>query len=251
MATVKVACPACGKRYKVAEEQLQRRTACKECGHSFLLADGLVEERAEQTRPAAEAQWYVEVNGRQTGPHPSDKVFALIEGGQVTADSLAWREGMENWQPLKSVSEFAAAIPPTPIGASGKEAAEPAAATGTVVGQQAMKREGFFSSLFDFSFSRFVMMRVVPVLYGLAMLICTVIFLAITIASIAAGARAEHALALVAGIIIGPIVGALVAFLYLLLARLWLEMIVVAFRIAENSRTIAEHTGIIAERGKM
>jgi len=247
MATVRVACPACGKKYKVAEEQLQRRVLCKECGHSFVPAHARVDERTEGDRPAIGAQWYVEINGRQTGPHPSDKVLALIQGGQVTADSLAWRQGMDKWQPLKSISEFAAAIPPGPIGAPVEDPAKRGAATAAVVGAQAVKSDGFFSHLFDFSFSHFVMMRVVRVLYALVIFACVIIFFAIMAATILAAVE-QGPPALVGSVILGSIFGALIAFLYLLLGRLWLEMVVVAFRIAEDTRTIAKHTAIIVER---
>jgi hypothetical protein len=111
MATVKVACPFCGKIYRVAEEQLQKRTTCRECEQGFLLADAVVQEPPGSASASAEAQWYVEINGTQRGPFARDKVITLFEAGRINGGSLVWREGMGTWQPLKSVTEFAPVVP--------------------------------------------------------------------------------------------------------------------------------------------
>ncbi len=110
MATVKVACPFCGKIYKVAEDQLQKRTTCRECEQGFLLADAVVEEPAGNSNTSTEVQWYVEINGTQSGPFRRDRVLAMLECGQISGGSLVWREGMDTWQPLKSVAEFASVV---------------------------------------------------------------------------------------------------------------------------------------------
>ena len=110
MAIVKVACPSCGKRYEVPEEQLQREAVCKACGHEFAVSEAQLEEERETTS-SGQPQWHVEINGARSGPFEREKVLALFESSEITRNSLVWRQGMEDWQPLKSVSEFASEIP--------------------------------------------------------------------------------------------------------------------------------------------
>jgi len=171
---VRVACPACGKTYRVTEQQLQRRVVCKECGHAFLLADGRVEENAGVVVP----------------PLPESS-----GAGSPVVPDLRHR------------------------GTSDKE--------------------GFFSHLFDFSFSRFVAIRLVSACYILAMLGCACVFVAIAVVGISRGGW---------GVIFGPLLGLLASLVCLLYARLRLEWIAVLFRIAENTKATAERLAAIAER---
>lgn len=89
--------------------------------------------------------------------------------------------------------------------------------------------EGFFSSLFDFNFDKLVTIRVMKVLYILAVLgigLWSVIFL---IGGISRGGGAAIVALIVAplGFIIGVV-----------MARIYLEVVVVLFRILENVRAI-------------
>src|SRR6476659_4486846 len=58
--------------------------------------------------------WYYAAEGRQAGPISQTELAALVQQGQVTMESLVWREGMANWQPLRdvrsSIPELAAAV---------------------------------------------------------------------------------------------------------------------------------------------
>lgn len=52
------------------------------------------------------AQWYYGDNGQQTGPVDEDTVRSAIAAGQLTPQTLVWREGMPNWLPLQQVPEL-------------------------------------------------------------------------------------------------------------------------------------------------
>lgn len=95
-----------------------------------------------------------------------------------------------------------------------------------------MQSRSFFSSLFDFSFSSFVTLRFIKVLYGIFMAIAAIIGLAIffTFAS-------QGGVAIVLALIFAPIA----FFIYLLIYRVLLEFIVVIFRIAENTSIMASN----------
>jgi hypothetical protein len=94
-----------------------------------------------------------------------------------------------------------------------------------------MENKGFFGGLFDLSFTEFVTIRVIKVLYILAILISAIGALVLLIGGIAKGGG----MAFIA-IILAPIA----FFLYILMARIWLEVIIVLFRIAENTGRLVE-----------
>lgn len=90
-----------------------------------------------------------------------------------------------------------------------------------------MDSPGFLSSLLDRSFSRFIAIRMVTLLYTLAMVAAGVVGLAIVVAGLASGSS----LGVLAAVVMGP----LVALLQLVAARIGLELVLVAFRIADNT----------------
>ena len=92
---------------------------------------------------------------------------------------------------------------------------------------------GFFEALFDFSFSEFVTTKIIKFLYALLILIA----IAGGIYFIVTFFRSGFLTGLV-GLIISPIV----VLVYIVGARIWLELVIVMFRIAEYVRDIAERT---------
>jgi hypothetical protein len=94
---------------------------------------------------------------------------------------------------------------------------------------------GFFSKLFDFSFESFITPSIIKVLF---ILLIVVIGLG-ALGMIIAGFVQSALVGLLTLIIVVPIGG----FLYVLFARVWLEIIVVLFRIEENTAIMAEHAG--------
>jgi hypothetical protein len=92
--------------------------------------------------------------------------------------------------------------------------------------------EGFFGRLFDFSFDHFVTPSIIKVLFILILVVIGLGALGMIIAGFTQGALTG----LLTLIIAVPIGG----FLYILFARVWLEIIVVLFRIEEHVATIAE-----------
>ncbi len=64
--------------------------------------------------------WHYAVGGQQQGPVDDTQLDALIQSGTVTQETLVWREGMANWQPLRQAR-------PAP-GGSSAPAAPPMAA---------------------------------------------------------------------------------------------------------------------------
>ena len=96
-----------------------------------------------------------------------------------------------------------------------------------------MGNKGFFGSLFDLSFTEFVTTRIIKVLFVLAIIGSGIGALAVLIGGIASGGAQAFI-----SIILAPIV----FLLYVVLAGIWLEVIIVLFRIAENTGKLVEQS---------
>lgn len=72
----------------------------------------------QQPTPPPLAQFYVAVNGQQTGPFGEQQLAQMIQSNQVTKDTLVWKAGMAAWTAASQVAEiaklFAQAPPPLP-----------------------------------------------------------------------------------------------------------------------------------------
>jgi len=63
-------------------------------------------------------QIYLHLNGEQTGPLTLPRVSSKLVSGEVSPDTLAWREGLDNWYPLTHENwaevGIVASVAPTP-----------------------------------------------------------------------------------------------------------------------------------------
>lgn len=63
------------------------------------------------------ALYYVAVNGQQQGPFDYNTICGYIAQGQITKDTLVWKNGMSGWAAISSQPEFASMFqtpPPLP-----------------------------------------------------------------------------------------------------------------------------------------
>ena len=97
-----------------------------------------------------------------------------------------------------------------------------------------MDNRGFFEALFDFSFAELITPKNIRFLYGAGMIIAGLIVLG----GILAGFRGGP-LRGVAALIFSP----LLFLIYAVLLRIYLEILIVIFRIAEDVRRLAERPG--------
>lgn len=88
--------------------------------------------------------------------------------------------------------------------------------------------KGFFASLFDFSFSSFVTPKLIKVLFILLLVVLGFFYLIFGISL----ASQDSNLGVLWFLVLGP----LMIFIYSLIYRVLLELIMVIFRIYENSR---------------
>jgi hypothetical protein len=76
-------------------------------------------------------EWFVGINGVPVGPIRLSGLRSKAASGAITKESLVWRDGFEEWRPLKSFPELAAIVEE---GLSSTNAALPFAASGAATG---------------------------------------------------------------------------------------------------------------------
>jgi hypothetical protein len=55
----------------------------------------------------ADSWLYIDLNKVQKGPIPESVLLKLLEKGiGVSEDTMVWKQGMENWSAMKTVSEM-------------------------------------------------------------------------------------------------------------------------------------------------
>ena len=66
--------------------------------------------------PNQVAQYYVALNGQQSGPFSLQQIQDSINSGQITQDTLVWTQGMSSWQKASEVlsNYFSQTPPPLP-----------------------------------------------------------------------------------------------------------------------------------------
>jgi uncharacterized membrane protein YccF (DUF307 family) len=109
--------------------------------------------------------------------------------------------------------------------------------------------KSFFRSLFDLSFRSFVTIRLVKVLYILTLILLALAYVGIAVAIFSGGDEQASSIRLdgtvessddggnaVLGVLWLIVFGPLLMFFYVLLYRVFFELIVVVFRIYENTR---------------
>lgn len=59
-------------------------------------------------------QYYLAINNQQVGPLDINTVMGYINNGTINATTLAWRQGMQSWAPIKDLPDFAHVFSPRP-----------------------------------------------------------------------------------------------------------------------------------------
>ena len=92
--------------------------------------------------------------------------------------------------------------------------------------------QGFFTTLFDFSFSEFIVPKILKVLYGLGILGAAIAALGFIVNGFSAG---------VLGGIVMIILSPVIFVIGVILVRVYLEVVLVLFRIADNTAKMVQN----------
>ena len=60
------------------------------------------------------SDWYYAANNEQKGPVNESELKANLASNKLPADTLVWKDGMDNWTPANQVSAFTFRAAPTP-----------------------------------------------------------------------------------------------------------------------------------------
>lgn len=105
-----------------------------------------------------------------------------------------------------------------------------------------MQERSFWSQLFDFSFSSFVTLKVIKVLYGLWIVIGVIAALSTLSGGLGMMGYMHFGYGWSAGAFLLSLIWAVIFFfLWVIGGRVWMETIIVLFRIAENTSILVRH----------
>ena len=94
-----------------------------------------------------------------------------------------------------------------------------------------MDTQGFLGSIFDLSFTEFITIRIIKFLFILGIIFAAIGTLLLIVTGFSNGIGAG---------ILSLVLSPLIFLVYVLLARIWCEMIIVIFRIAENTGRLVD-----------
>jgi hypothetical protein len=195
-----------------------------------------------------ETTWFVSVNGAQAeGQRTTAEVRQMLAADR-SANVLVWRDGMPSWSDARSLPELAPAPAPAPAVPQPTAAATPPAYVspapafpGGGSGIDLKQQAGFLKALFDFKFEAFVTPKMISALYLLSMILIGLGVLAMILSS---------GFGIITAFRFGGIGGAIMPFfmlllspvfgvLYLAFARMFFEIVIVLFKIKDNTETMA------------
>ena len=197
----------------------------------------------------AEPRWYVSVDGHQLeGDYALDRAKQLVQenlGKRV----LVWSQGMPQWAMPEELPQFKVQIPrvvpePEPQVIEKKEdIVIPEKASPRASIEQLQQRAGVLKSLLDFRFTSFIGARIIPLLYGLAIVLIALAAAGYFIlgggSMILTGIRFRSIGPVMIGLAI-MVATPLVAILYLALVRLWFEVVLSILRIKDDLSTLVQ-----------
>ncbi len=151
---MKFLCGNCKAKYQIADEKVAGRTlrmTCRRCHEEIVIhgepaaapqPQGYAAAHVQPARPHAPPpppsplgadfqmqvasnqrpqapvltldEWHVGINDVPVGPMRRDEVARKLASGVITLDSLAWREGLDDWLPIGRIPELAMLVAPPP-----------------------------------------------------------------------------------------------------------------------------------------
>ncbi|MEO6777521.1 MAG: GYF domain-containing protein [Kofleriaceae bacterium] len=139
---MKFLCDRCKTRYSIGDDRVRGKILkirCKNCANVITVREGMTTEGAAESNrgrpttgapipsatapagsalasafaqqvvkppPALEEEWYVSIDGDQSGPFSLSDAQRWIAGKAIDADVHCWSEGFDDWLPVDKVSHF-------------------------------------------------------------------------------------------------------------------------------------------------
>ena len=120
---MKIACQSCQAKYTIADEKVVGKVVkirCKKCGSTIVVNgqdDSSREERTEiRSSPLGSAgsdapadEWVVNYADNDQRNMTTGQIIAEFSTGALSDETYCWRDGMDDWLPLREMGELAAA----------------------------------------------------------------------------------------------------------------------------------------------
>ena len=114
-----IKCPHCGRVLKAGEQDAGKRVNCPACKKAFLAPKTLSKPKGPPPVATSDRVWHLHVDGRNDGPYTADALIEQVKTGKIGTQTLAWKEGMDDWQPLGQIAGFHGAFTtPPPVAKS-------------------------------------------------------------------------------------------------------------------------------------
>jgi predicted Zn finger-like uncharacterized protein len=118
---MRIACDGCDAKYAISDDKVSGKVfkiRCKKCGHVIVT----------RAAPALEQPaWHAMIGDDQVGPMTSADVAARVAAGEIDADTIMWRDGMDGWLPLSAVDDLARLVATRPRDPFARPDSEPPA----------------------------------------------------------------------------------------------------------------------------
>ncbi len=179
----------------------------------------------------ANKEWlYSTEDDEQQGPVSAKELQQLAKNGELSADDLVWKEGMDEWAPASKIKGLTFVEPPVaqtaPV-AQSRFNAESLQSTLRTAQDKADEAAGFFWYL-DLKFSRFVSANIIRVIWT--------VYLVLVVLSFVLGVLGAVLNYPIIQAVFGIVLASIGYVFFTLMLRVWLEVFMVVFRIAEHMR---------------
>ncbi len=114
---MKIICDSCGAKYSIADEKVQGKVfkiRCKKCSEVIVVkgtddggGGGGGDYGSAYGNGAGAAEWYVVIDGERDGPITPEEIEAYYTIGKLGPETFVWRDGLDDWVMLNTLSEFA------------------------------------------------------------------------------------------------------------------------------------------------
>lgn len=171
-------------------------------------------------------QWYYTRNKQQQGPVTFDQLKQLAAAGQLLPTDMVWKEGLPQWLAASGVSGLFVAAP----GAAGAPPQVIKPPTASASPQAALLSSGGgLLDLFDLNFTRFVTTLIVRWLWRIWLILAVIGYVFGSLGALLGMPIWQAGLFIVVVLPCGLAISTL-------LVRVWLETMVILFRIADYLR---------------
>lgn len=179
------------------------------------------------------AEWYYTQNKQQQGPVGFDQLKQLAATGHLQPTDMVWKEGLPQWLAASGVSGlFAAAAASAASPAAPPQVTRPPMASAVPHAAPAGgSSSGGLFDLLDLNFTRFVTTLIVRWLWGIWLVLAVIGYVVGSLAALAAMRSWQAGLMILIVYPCGLVI-------YTLLVRIWLETMIILFRIGEYLRAM-------------